>query len=140
MEEVIESSPGGINLFTHRHPVDGKVELRLSEDVVHAFCRWPLDLDANEWATIAGNFDVTDFRRAMHDLKGLRRGRTLSLQKQGFLEFSPISAGTRLELGDDSPPAARLSLILTEPADQLAHRLLGNLDDATAVSASRRAN
>lgn len=138
MEAAARNSSGDISLFTHKHPVDGKVELRLSGGIVHASCRWPLDLDANEWATIAGDFPLEDFRIAVQHLENQGRGRTLSLRDRGFLEFVDTSKGTRLELGNDTPPAARLSLNLTEPAAQLAQRLLANLDDATAIPPSRR--
>jgi hypothetical protein len=126
-------------LFRHVHPVDGVIEIRLSDDVVHASCRWPLDLDANEWTVIAGDFRPEAFRNALQDLERVGHGRATTLRKLGFVEFVTISGGTRIELGDDVPNSStRLSLNLTEPSNCLAPRLLANLERATTIAAPRR--
>lgn len=91
-------------LFELRHPVDGKLTLMSSEGVVELKCRWPFDLDADDWIAITNRYRESALREAATTaamgetsrVEGLHGG-TLTITKVGpkscRIEFDNGQAG-----------------------------------------------
>lgn len=55
--------------FEHRHRIEGSISLsRDAEGLVWLACRWPFDLDSDEWIRIDMAFEEAEYRRCVTDL------------------------------------------------------------------------
>jgi hypothetical protein len=121
--------PDATLLFEHRHPVEGWVRFLKDADVVKVECRWPADLDTDEWIFIGNRVALDDYVTCLDELVATKHGRARGVE-DGFVEFASTHAGaTQLEMCDFAPHApTRLSVILPEEPGSLGHRLRDALD------------
>lgn len=116
--------PEGVLVFEFDHPVDGALRFFAAADSIHIDCRWPFDLDTNDWVFIGNDVDITDYRLCLDRLSAGHEARVDGLT-DGFVTFTPISStNTQVEVCDSAAHApARLALIVPEDATSLATRL-----------------
>lgn len=95
----------------HRHPGDGELRLDLHGEWIHVSCRWPADLDLDEWITIGTCIPSADYAAALNGLDETDHHR-IAGRVGGFVELTQLDEATiRIEVADsqgDHP--TRLSL------------------------------
>lgn len=126
-------------IFEHLHPREGFLRLIRNGDAIEAVCRWPFDAEVDDWICIRNAFRASDVERAAKslttDAKASVRG-----TRHGFLEFTTIPQGVRVELEDGVAFApTRLALNLSDSASALGTRLLSELTGAMPTPSESRA-
>jgi hypothetical protein len=86
-------------LFIHSHANDGEVSLSLHDDQVRLNCRWPFDLESNDYVSIKNIYRATDYVEAVRAALGGKKARAEGI-KGGFLEISPRQTGFDLEFSN----------------------------------------
>lgn len=111
-------------MFEHRHSVEGFFRFVVDGSVVHVECRWPFDLETNDWIFAANDLALEDYVACLEELGVHNRGRVNGV-RHGFVEFiGGESDRTHIELCDRAARApARLSVIVPENASGLSRRM-----------------
>lgn len=98
----------------------GALKITRERDEVRIDCRWPFDLQEDEWIYIVTDVSVTDF---IDCLEALRVGEASHVDgiRGGFIELAPHrDGGSSLEVADRFGRApTRLQFILTESPEEL---------------------
>jgi hypothetical protein len=85
-------------LLDHRHPKGGFVRLTRARDEILIECRWPFDLDVDDWVYIANTVGTNDYRECLRALVEDGEGRARGIQS-GFIAFvGSADESTRMDL------------------------------------------
>lgn len=123
-------------IFEHLHPREGFLRLIRDGDAIQAVCRWPFDFDADDWVCPRNAFALSDVDHAARRLTTDPHVRVPGT-RYGFLEFTTIPQGVRVELEDGVPFApTRLALILSDSAAAIGTQLMRRIADTALEPAS----
>lgn len=85
--------------FEYRHRVDGYVKLSENLNVVQIKCRWPFDLDADEWINISNEFHAEDYSVAIQNALSKGSGKASGVQG-GYIEVINDTDGFTLDFSN----------------------------------------
>jgi hypothetical protein len=103
-------------LVAHAHPVDGHFEINQNGDRITVICRWPFDLETDEWIDIENEFDASTYSSAVADAIATGRGEARGLTGGSILlENSPGDRHTVVVISNSSAGWAAKSLRLSVP-------------------------
>jgi hypothetical protein len=106
-------------IFTYKHHVDGSIDiLRKSNGLVEIRCRWPFDLQTDEWIEIQSTFRLLDYTNAVRNAFGTGRGEASGVSGGALiLTISPEETNSiKIEISNSADGFANKSLQLMVPA------------------------
>jgi len=65
-------------LVDHRHPVEGRMTLMRSGNVIELKLRWPLDREEDEWIALIETYDIMTYIREIARLRSSGKARLSS--------------------------------------------------------------
>lgn len=85
--------------FEYKHPVDGYIRLNEASGVVRLQCRWPFDLQNDDWIDISNEFYIDDYVQAVRDASEKGYGKAPGLQG-GSIEIEETRDGFTLDFSN----------------------------------------
>jgi hypothetical protein len=111
-------------ILSHKHPVDGLIEIfRGPQSPVKLFCRWPLDLDTDEWMDVRDTFSPANYSAAVEEAAATGHGAATG-ERGGSIAFDVLESreAVMLEIGDSGNGWASkgLRLRINRPLEDFA--------------------
>ena len=108
----------GNRFFYREHDIDGEIYLELDGETVKFSCRWPFDLDEDDWIYVFNSFPLEDYLQSIRTLgnkkevsvKGIKNGKIhLSMLDDSKIKIHAIddrsSQGPQIDIAFDAKPA-----------------------------------
>lgn len=113
-------------LFAHMHAIDGELILVAHGDNVKLSCRWPFDIDADDYILIENVYRLADYSEAVRTAMNGEAARIAGTEG-GYLEISPRQDGFDLDFSNSADGFMRKTLHLK--FDGQLEALRGELND-----------
>lgn len=100
-------------LVVYNHPVEGHFEVNQNAKRISVTCRWPFDLEANDWIEIQNVFDLDEYSSAVANAMASGRGKAQGMQGGSIvIEYSCGNRETIVEISNNARGWAAKSLRL----------------------------